>query len=102
EVIVPVTVSSDINLTAGGCSYNIPESVSCALGVTGGAGNLSFSTDNGTVDNSGNFIGECVNNVGSSLVTVEDEYGNSKEISLSYPCVYKSCVQILAEGYGSI
>lgn len=101
EVIVPITVSSDINLTAGSCSYNVPESVSCALSVSGGAGNLSFSTDIGTVDNLGNFTGQCINNLGSSLVTVEDEYGNSKELSLSYPCIYKSCSQIKAEGYGS-
>lgn len=102
EVIVPITVSSDINLTAGGCSYDVPESVSCLLSISGGAGSLSLSTDKGTVDNLGNFTGQCINNLGSSLVTVEDEYGNSKELNLSYPCVYKTCSVLRAQGLGAV
>lgn len=95
------TINPNLQLSAGTCSYAVPESVDCQVAVSGGFAPYSFSTTQGQINAStGSFYGVCVNNSGADTVTVVDSKGNSQQVSLTYPCVYKSCNQILAEGYG--
>lgn len=98
-----ITVNSNITISAGSCSYEVPETVSCFVGSTGGIGDRVYSTDVGTINPStGEFKGLCINNLGQSVVTVTDTQGNFKTLNLSYPCVYKGCSQILADGLGTV
>ena len=97
-----VTVSANITISGGGCSYSVPESMPCTVTATGGIGTKTFSSSVGTINSStGVFKGTCVNNLGSSIVTVTDQFGNSAQTTLTYPCVYASCNQIRAESYGT-
>lgn len=100
--VLNLSVAPQLVLTAGSCSFAVPESVDCTVSVSGGVGTVSFDADQGTISNSGVFKGQCVNNLGSSVVTVTDEANNSVQVNLSYPCVYKSCNQIKADVEGAV
>lgn len=101
SVVVSITVSSNLVIQAGTCSYSVPEQVNCQVQSSGGVGNRSYSVNVGTINSAtGVFKGACVNNLGQSIVSVTDEYNNSAQITLNYPCVYSSCNQIRAENLG--
>lgn len=97
-----ITINSNLSVSAGTCAgYSVPESVNCTVSSSGGIGTKTYTTNVGTIDPvTGVFKGVCVANLGSSIVTVTDQYGNSANTTISYPCVYKSCNQIRAEGLG--
>lgn len=98
-----ISVVANLVLTAGTCSYGVPETMSCLVSGSGGVGVKNYSVDVGQINSStGEFVGECVNNLGQSTVTVSDEYNNQAQVELNYPCVYKSCNQIKQENYGTI
>lgn len=102
SILISANVVSNISVTAGTCSYSVPEQKDCAVSSSGGVGAKTYSTTNGVIDAStGVFYGICNNNFGQSVVTATDERGNSGTVTLNYPCVYKSCVHILADGQGS-
>lgn len=102
QAIVNITVNSNLVVSAGTCSYSVPEQVDCTVSATGGIGNKTFAATNGTINpTTGVFFGSCVNNLGSSVITATDEVGNQSTTTLNYPCVYKSCNEIMAEGYGT-
>lgn len=98
-----INVNSNLELSLGDCSYAIPEGNTCSVSAVGGIGNKTFSTDKGTIDStSGQFYGVCENNVGSSIITVVDDYGNTASETFNYPCIYKSCGIIHHKGYSTV
>lgn len=102
QALVTLNVASNLTVSAGTCSYEVPEQVNCTVASSGGVGTKTFSATNGVIDPStGVFYGICANNLGQSLISVSDEYGNQASTTLNYPCVYKSCNEIMAEGYGT-
>lgn len=104
EVLIPTTVSSNISVSLGDCTYsNIAEGVSCSLSVTGGVGDKTWTTSNGSIDSeTGAFYGICSNNNGESEVTATDSRGNTGSINVTYPCVYKTCSELRAKALGTI
>lgn len=103
EITTAITVNSNIVLSAGTCSFSIPEQVDCTVSATGGIGSKTFSSSSGVINpTTGVFYGVCSNNTGSSVVTVTDSQGNNQSITLTYPCVYKTCNQIKADVAGVI
>lgn len=102
EVFISTNVVSNISVSAGTCTFaNHPEGVSCTVNASGGVGSKTFSTSNGNIDPvSGSFYGICNNNVGSSTVTATDSNGNTGSVVVTYPCVYKSCSELRAKGFG--
>jgi hypothetical protein len=103
ESTTNVTVNSNITLTSGTCSTSIPEQVDCQVNSSGGVGSRTYSVDKGFINSTtGVFYGQCESNLGQSTVTVTDSMGNSANLSLSYPCVHKTCSQLRAQGKGLV
>lgn len=103
EVMVNITVNSDITVSAGTCVSTNPEQVDCTVSVTGGVGSKTFTTDKGQINpTTGVFYGQCQNNLGQSTITATDSMGNTGSVTVSYPCVYKTCSQLRAEGFGLV
>lgn len=101
EAIVNFTVSSNLTVTAGTCSFEVPEQVDCQVSATGGVGTLTYSVDVGVINSAnGSFYGVCSGlnqSSQTSVVTVSDSYGNQSSVNLNYPCVFLSCNQIKTE-----
>lgn len=98
-----ITVNSNLVLNAGSCSYDIPETVSCSVGSSGGIGTRTYSVNIGTINpTTGEFKGQCVNNLGQSTVMVTDSQGSFKTITLNYPCADTSCSAVIANGHGTV
>lgn len=103
EVLIPVSVASNVVVSSGNCSFTTTaEGMNCTPSVTGGVGAKTWSATNGNIDaNTGVFYGICSGNVGSSVITAMDSRGNTGSTTISYPCVYKGCSELRAKGLGA-
>lgn len=103
SITTQININSNLELSLGNCSYSIPEGNVCTVTAVGGIGSKTFSTNKGNINpQSGEFYGVCENNVGSSVISVVDEYGNTDSKTLNYPCIYKSCGIIHHQGYSTV
>ena len=96
-----VSIASNLLVSQGTCASGLIEGKDCQITASGGVGTLSYSSSKGAITSSGSFYGVCVNNVGQADITVADQYGNSASVSVSYSCVYKTCSELRAKGFGA-
>lgn len=91
-----VTFFDSLVVTAGTC-VDVPESLNCQLSIQGGIGPFTVQSSSGQVNNTGAFVGSCVNHSGDSAILVEDSIGNIAQVDINTPCLYESCMEIKAE-----